>query len=265
MHSWELTDLEFRVLCERHADSHIPPPLTYQGRAESADDYERQKISTWERLRATGDPRFAEMTRVLVRPEVSVRVLSWHDRGRDDPKLWVRARAGRTGAHGYLVVQKPGETIGHSGGYTVMDCGPRGLAEAIVNLLPPGVDAGRAGTIPLVADQVDVMQEYELPRSLVTETADDPEISRSRRFFETPADRTGAITVHQGHSMYGPRGLVEHILVWRDLPGDGRYVIELPAVAPLAVGMGRKWLTKKVDDVIEDMLARTESHWEMRG
>ncbi|MBF6069393.1 ESX secretion-associated protein EspG [Nocardia farcinica] len=263
--TWEFTDLEFRVLCERYGDSRIPEPLTYLARIRYAEDYDRAKFEVWERLRATADPDLREIIPILIRPEVSVRVLTWYDRGRDDPALWVRARGGRTGARGYLVVQKPGETVEHSGGYVIHDCGPRGLAEAIVRLLPPGVEAGRAGSIPVVAEHVDDLESYGGVRSLVTDDRDDSGIARSRRFFETPAERTGAVTVHQGHSRYGPRGIIEHILLWRDLPGDGRYVIELPSAAPMAVGMGRKWLTKKIDDAVETMLDRTESHWELRG
>jgi hypothetical protein len=44
---------------------------------------------------------------------------------------------------------------------------------------------------------------------------------------------------------------------------SGRYVIELPSSAPFAVGMGKKWLATKVEQSIDTMLDRIETHWEL--
>jgi hypothetical protein len=261
--TWEFTDFDFRVLCERYADSHVPEPLTYLARTRYRNDYEREKYEAWERLRSTVDPVIQEVIPVLIHSEVSVRVQGWHDRSRDDPKQWIRARAARSGAQGYIVTQKPGETVSHSGGYTITDCGPRGLAEAVVAVLPPNVEAGRLGSIPIMTDSVDDLERLGGGGSLVTEEVDYSGARRSAEFFDTLATRTGAITIHQGHSKFGPRGILEHILMWRDLPEDGRYVIELPSSAPFAVGMGKKWLATKVEQSIDTMLDRLETHWEL--
>ncbi|MGV9482444.1 hypothetical protein ACWDNR_23850, partial [Gordonia aichiensis] len=39
--------------------------------------------------------------------------------------------------------------------------------------------------------------------------------------------------------MFGSRGMHRDILVWRDLPDDGRYVIGLPNENPVATPMSR--------------------------
>ncbi|MEV0293210.1 ESX secretion-associated protein EspG [Nocardia sp. NPDC050710] len=261
---WEFTDLEFRVLCERFAKSNVPDPLTFMARIPYLDDYEREKYLTWERLQPDLDPVIPDIIPLLYRPDVAIKVLGWYDGDFQAPEKWIRGLAVRSGTQGYLVTQAPGETFMHSSGYTIIDCGPRGLAEAVVRLLPPNIEAGRRGSIPIVTDNLDDLERISSGGSLVTEEVDSSGAGRSAEFFGIPADRTGSITIVQGHSKFGPRGILEHILVWRDLPSDGRYVIELPNGAPMAVGMGKKWLTSKIDNSVETILERIETHWELQ-
>ncbi|MEV0293208.1 ESX secretion-associated protein EspG [Nocardia sp. NPDC050710] len=261
---WEFTDLEFRVLWDRYIDeeSGIPTPLTYTCRTKYLDQYLNEKYRTWERLRDTVDPAIREL--LQARPEVLVRVVGWYDQDRTDPKQWIRLRGIRSGMHGYVISQHPGETVSHSGGYTITECGPRAIAETVVRMLPQ-VEAGRRGSIPIVIDQEGDLEGFRSGGSLVTEEVDYSGARHSEQFLNTPASKTGAITVIQGHSKFGPRGVHRHHLVWRDLPDDGRYLIELPSDAPIAVGIGAGGLVAKINSSIENMLDRMETHWELHG
>ncbi|MFC4377435.1 ESX secretion-associated protein EspG [Nocardia halotolerans] len=258
---WELTDIEFRVLWQRFVGTDLPRPLTFQTRTRLHEDYEQEKYQTWQRLQHTADPALRSVFDVLERPEVYVRLRGWNDRARDDAQYWLKARAARAGANGYLIYQLPGETPTHSGGYTVIDIGPHGLSDAVVDLMP-GVGAAVGGVIPLVGATGSTENGYEQRPSMFFEEADTSIVERSTEFFDRAADRTGTINILQNQSMFGSRGMHRDILVWRDLPADGRYVIELPSENPLATPMSRADLTGKIDASIERMMSRVESHWE---
>ncbi|MFE3542345.1 ESX secretion-associated protein EspG [Nocardia sp. NPDC059177] len=255
---WELTDLEFRVLWQRFVGTDLPRPLTFQTRTRLHEDYEEEKYQTWQRLQHTVDPALRSVFEVLERPEVYVRLRGWKDDERDNAEHWLKARAARAGANGYLIYQLPGETPTHSGGYVVVDVGPHGLADAIVDLMPD-TGAGTGGIIPLVTDTRD---EHEPRASMFFEEADTSIVERSTEFFNRPAERTGTINIRQNQSMFGSRGMHRDILVWRDLPADGRYVIELPNENPTATAISRTDLTDKINASIERMMSRVESHWE---
>lgn len=258
---WRFTDLEFKVLWERYnKTTRMPEPLVFTSRTKYFDDYEREKQEIWDRLRDTVDGPIRDVVEVLARPEVLIKTQGWYDADIQDPAKWIRARAVRSGAQGYLLTQTPGETPMHSGGYTITDCGPHGVAEAIVTTLPK-VEAGRIVSLALPPEWVGGLATELWGRPSVTEHAATYDAGPVERFFGTPAERTGLLTVHQGHSKFGPRGILEHLMVWRDLPGDGRYLIELDS-APMAVGISSRRLAMKVDSLVDSLLRRMESHWE---
>lgn len=258
---WELTDIEFRVLWQRFVGTDLPRPLTFQSTTRLHEDYEEEKYQTWQRLQHTVDPTLRSVFDVLERPEAYVRLRGWKDAARDEAGYWLKARAARAGANGYLIYQLPGETPTHSGGYTVVDIGPYGLADAIVGLMPD-TGAGTGGIIPLVTDTGDAPDDYGHRPSMFFEETDTSIVERSTEFFNRPAERTGTINILQNQSMFGSRGMHRDILVWRDLPADGRYVIELPHENPTATAMSRADLTDKINASIERMMSRVEAHWE---
>ncbi|MFC4124720.1 ESX secretion-associated protein EspG [Nocardia rhizosphaerae] len=257
---WDFTDIEFRVLWQRFVGTDMPRPLTFQTRTRLHEDYEEEKYQTWQRLQHTVDPVLRTVFDVLERPEAYVRLRGWKDDERADAAHWIKARAARRGANGYLVYQHPGETPTHSGGYTIVDCGPHGLAGAIVGLMPQ-TGAGRGGIVPLLASQADAEAE-RAGSSMFFEDADTSVAARNAEFFAVPADRTGTINILQNQSMFGSRGMHRDILVWRDLPDDGRYVIELPSEEPSATPMAPTALIEAINAGIDRMMSRVESHWE---
>ncbi|MFC8042697.1 ESX secretion-associated protein EspG [Nocardia sp. NPDC057353] len=258
---WDLTDLEFAVLWERINGGDLPKPFSYVSRTRGLSAYEREKLLAWERLRHLADDGLRDVFEAMHRPEAYVVVHGWCDHDTRNPAKRVRARAVRSATHGYLLRQLPGETVWHSGGFTIEECGPFGIAEAVVRVLPER-GAGRLGAIPILTDRVDDHERFRsVPDSRVTMPNRESPADRSATFFALPAELTGAITVHQGYSAFGPRGILEQAMLWRDLPGDGRYVIVLDR-APTAMGIGTRRLVALVDAAVERMRDRADSHWE---
>ncbi|MEV0433797.1 ESX secretion-associated protein EspG [Nocardia sp. NPDC050413] len=258
--TWEFTDTEFYVLWQRLVRTAMPRPLTFVTEVEDSNEFEQRKHEAWQRLSDMLDGELHTAIDVLAKPQVYVRLRGWNDRASLDPKYMIKARAARSGARGYLVYQKPGITSWHSSGYTLVECGPHGLTEAILERMP-ALDAGKSGIIPLVGGQVE-QPDFEPRSSLIFDEADTGLATRSAAFFETEAERTGLIEILQNQSMFGSRGMERDILLWRDLPDDGRYVIELPRENPTATPMTRADLADKIDRSIDRLLARVESHWE---
>ncbi|WP_278264892.1 ESX secretion-associated protein EspG [Nocardia sp. AG03] len=262
--TWEFTDIEFQVLWQRLVGTTMPRPLSFVTEVEDALEFEQLEHQAWRGLRDSLDGELRSAIEVLARPHVYVRLRGWHDRATDDPRYAIKARAARVGARGYAVYQKPGRTPWHSAGYIVVDCGPHGLAEAIVGHMPE-VGAGRSGIIALAGGQPEEHAEFAPRPSLIFEEADTGVAASGAAFFETVAERTGLVEILQNQSMFGSRGMLRDILVWRDLPDDGRYVIALPSEEPAAVPMARPDLLAAIDTSVQRMLARVESQWEARA
>lgn len=258
--TWDLTDLELKVLWERRADANLPPPFSFISRTPLLDDYEREKYETWQRLQPMLDEGLSEVIETLIRPEVYVVGYAWCDSDMKNPAKRIRVRAARSGARGYAVTQLPGETVYHSGGFTITEIGPHGLADAVVSALPP-TGAGHRHNIPIMTNNAEELERLRGGVWTVLEEADLSPLLESERFLNAPATTTGIITVHQGHSKFGPRGILEQYMLWRDMPDDGRYVIVLDH-APVANGIGPTQLTALVGTSIEKMLERLETHWE---
>ncbi|MFC3964548.1 ESX secretion-associated protein EspG [Nocardia jiangsuensis] len=259
--SWSFTDVEFKVLWERINRRGLPRPFTFTSRTPLLDDYEREKLAIWERMRPDVDAELRDLFTAIGLPEVYVVVRGWWEDDPDNPENQIRARVVRVGVQGYLLIQQPGETLWHSGGFTIEECGPRGLVDAVLRVLPPS-PAGRTATVPLVLDHADE-HEYHRPEpdSLVTEARSESAADVSARFLAAPGAATGAISVHQGHSAFGPRGILKQDIFWRDMLDDGRYAIVLDQ-APVAMGVDGRRLAGLVDAAVERMLERADAHWE---
>ncbi|MEV0707506.1 ESX secretion-associated protein EspG [Nocardia aurea] len=252
--TWNFTDLEFFVLWERaESDDEVPSPLTFTSRTAGHDDFIREKIRTREVLSAKIDDRdSAEMLDTLAFPDIRVVVDGWGAQDMDDPKGCVRLLAGRKGDIGYLVKQLPGETIWHSSGFVITECSAVNLAKSLVAEMP-ALDAGKLGEIMMPVAERDHEVEHEYGASLVEDSFDEPIAHRSRKFLEAPAITEGIITVVQGRSIFGPRGITRHQIEWRDLVDDGRYAI-IAGVPPRAVGADAVRLTTLINAEIASVI-----------
>ncbi|WP_051026628.1 ESX secretion-associated protein EspG [Nocardia higoensis] len=257
MSSWKLTDLEFKVLCNMHLDGELPEPLTYTSNIRWLDEYERACLATKDDLARRMDREFETIIDAFARPTVVVGAQAWDDGDFDNPQKWVRVHAGRRGSRAYTVVQEPGATLDHAAGFTISSCDPRGMGEAVMALMPAAA-AGTRGPIPIDIEPVSSRPVGGFGYgSMVADDEDDRGFTGSQ-FLDQRSDSTGTIQVVQGRSMYGPRGITRGGRLWRDLPGDGRYVMELHHAAPVAVGMSGAALAEWVDGEIERILERMD-------
>lgn len=256
--NWEFTDVEFRVLTNRFLDGAMPPPLVYTSRTEDDDVYRREL----QEVEAQLDDRLNTLGAVfetLAKPEVVVFVHSWCDSDMDNPDKHIRVHGARRDRRAVMVIEKPAETLWHSGGFTVTECGPEELAGLMVAQLP-ATGTGRGPAVQIVVDPPDRDTDHA-PRPLAFDSFDDPVEARSLAFLSRPADRSGSVRVAQGRSKYGPRGMMAATLVWRDLPDDGRYLIEVDPVEMQAVGVSPQRLAERIEQQVGLVL----QHMEARG
>ncbi|TCJ97140.1 ESX secretion-associated protein EspG [Nocardia alba] len=263
--TWEFTDLEFNLLCEDVRRGELPAPFIFTSRTRLEADYEREKSQVREQLRHRLDHDLDVLASAIAKPDVFVVAHAWNDQDFANPAARIRVHAIRHRARGYVITQRPGETLAHSAGFDAVECDPYSLADTVIGLLPR-CGAGKLADIALSLPDTAPTQERDRPVSSIADDDDDDDLGndhvRSAGFFATPALSTGIIKVLQGRSKYGARGRIETGLLWRDLPDDGRYVIPLDDPAPVASAMSSDRLALWTRDRIEEILTRMESHSE---
>ncbi|MFI6165359.1 ESX secretion-associated protein EspG [Nocardia sp. NPDC051052] len=150
---------------------------------------ERRKRAAWEDLQRRLDGWFDGAIEVLCAPELYVEVSSWDERNMRNSAKGLRVYAARAGALAYVFEQTPGSLTYDTVAFTVTECDPRRLADAVEELLP-------------------------------------------------------------------------RVEVWRDVAGDGRYVMSLDE-PPFAVGTNRRMLVERIQKDIDNLMQRLETHWEL--
>ncbi|WP_067695735.1 ESX secretion-associated protein EspG [Nocardia jejuensis] len=258
--NWEFTDVEFKVLCNRYLDEWVPVPLAYTSRTRYLDDYERELADVEAQLGDRLDSSIGAVFETIRNPEVFVISSGWCDSDTDNPEKRFRAHGARRGRRAVMVTQKPGETVYHSGGFTLTECDPEDLPGLLVAQLP-AAEAARGSAVPIVVEPPE-RDPYEVKQSMAFDSFDDSSETRSLAFLSKPAEWTGFVRVLQGRSIYGPRGVMETTMLWRDLPDDGRYLIELDEPEMRAVGVSASKLADRiqyrVERVLDHMAARGE-------
>lgn len=233
--TWRLTDLEFVVLWEDSVDDFLPSPFVFTSRTPLWDDYLREKRQTRERLAASGDASLREAVAMLARPDIRIEAGGWDPRNPADPAAVLRVIAARRGPRGVLATQLPGETVRHSGGYTFTECDALALADVVAAALPAAEAGCRAQVVLAELDTHDEM-DYTYGRSDILAPADARPRERTAAFLDAPVTGVGLISVVQGRSKFGPRGMIRRELAWRDLENDGRYAI-VDGTPPVALAV----------------------------
>lgn len=231
LRSWSFTDLEFLVLWEQLGEEFLPDPLTFTSRTRWWNDHLANKARAREHLQGR-DPDFGEVLHALRRPDVRVEVHGWDGRDRAVAEASIRLYAVQSGEAGFLVTQKPGESVRHSAGFTVTEHWATELAEAVVASLPDtAAGCGRDVVLAEAEDTEDI--DFGFGLSPAHESLEGTVVDRAADFLAVPAPSMGTIDIVQGRSRFGPRGITRHRIEWRDLEDDGRYVItgEHPPVA----------------------------------
>ncbi len=257
---WDFTGLEFQVLCERFRDGALPTPLFYTLDEEmTLDESAVLKNRAWGELRARWDPAWDLMIEVMCSPDLFIRLRGWDEQDMDNGKKRLYMHFARSGAQAFKFEQKPGKSFWHTDGFVVTECDPRGLAAAVVRSLP-AVEAGRSASVPVVTDP----QEYSRHTGssmFRDDDDDDAPVIRSRKFWETRATLTGTVLIAQGRSKYGPRGIHETKMLWRDVVNDGRYVMAMDD-SPVAMATGPKRFAERIQTDIDNLMQRLDTHWE---
>ncbi|WP_067819141.1 ESX secretion-associated protein EspG [Nocardia inohanensis] len=256
---WEFTDLEFRVLTNRYVEGWMPTPLMYTCRTDDSAEYDRQLAETDELLRDRLGPSVATLFDTIHRPEVIIVSHTWCDDDMTNPEKRIRVHGALRDRRACMITQKPGETIYHSGGFTITECDPEELPRLIVAELP-AAEPGRGPVVPIVTEQPPREPRYG-SRSMAFDSFDDTVEATSLAFLSRRADWTGTIRVLQSRSKYGPRGVMETTMLWRDVADDGRYLIELGEPELKAVGIGSDRLTRRIEERVE----KVRRHMEARG
>ncbi|MFC8045682.1 ESX secretion-associated protein EspG [Nocardia sp. NPDC057353] len=259
---WNFTDLEFVVLCTRYRGGELPNPFTFTSRIEYENPFEAEVGRIMRAFGSRFDPDLEDLADTISKPDVMVVLQAWDDRDFENPKERSRVLGIRRRARGFLITQRPGETLYHSDGFDVEECSPHALADAVVAHMAV-LEAGREPPVPLPATAPPDTGDDDLFGSMVSDN-EDPDLSdafRAAAFFGTEASRSGLLQVLQGRSKFGPRGRTESVLLWWDMPADGRYVMHV-SDAPVAVGMGSDALVSWVNEQVGDVMERLDRHRE---
>ncbi|WP_040790948.1 ESX secretion-associated protein EspG [Nocardia paucivorans] len=218
---WKLTDLEFAVLWRDLREVLLPAPFTYTLRVGSNAEGERRFQHTREHLAAIDFYGLDDTLDVVAKPDLRIILHSWDPRAPDDPETHVRLHAVRRSDRTYLLEQLPGETVRHSGGFTITECGYLEVADLMAARLPERQPGG--------------LSEIVLPReteslagfgqSPVRRPHEDAASLATARFRRTPQVRIGAVEVRQGICRHGPKYRARSGFWLLDLEDDGRYIV----------------------------------------
>ncbi|MEU1429299.1 ESX secretion-associated protein EspG [Nocardia sp. NPDC005746] len=233
--SWRFTEAEFYVLWRDRTEEELPEPFMFSSAAETTDEFENELGDARKELSRKLRGDFEAVFDAISKPDLYLTFYGWDERDRWGTTSLKRLRATRKGAKGYLITQLPGETYWIRGGYVVEECDPLRLSDAIV-AAAPSAERGVRGDIPLTSSDDDLDHDYG--RSAIAARSENA-VTAGEAFLNAPMTAVGEIAVVQGSSVFGPRGIARHKLLFRDLEDDGRYVmVENPAQA-LAVDQTR--------------------------
>ncbi|MEU0540316.1 ESX secretion-associated protein EspG [Nocardia sp. NPDC005978] len=248
---WRFTEAEFYVLCLDRAGEEPPAPFIFTSSTRTPADFEIELREARESLsqKATGD--FSTFVDAMTNPDLYLFAYGSSEDDRWGVDSLVCVRAVRKGPKGYVITQLPGATFWRRGGYTVAECDPLRLSDAIVDAMPDA-ERGRRGDHELA--DVEGELDHEFGRSAVAVQTDSV-AARAAAFMAVPSTTSGEIHIVQGASIYGPRGLVRHRVVFHDLENDGRYAVTEEPARALAVDSSRfvSVLNSRIADVIRNI------------
>lgn len=234
---WEFTDLEFKVFCDEYRRGRLPKPFTFTSRIRSAVEYSAEYERVRRSLLGAADAAFAAMAGALSRPDVIVVARGWDERNPQDAQSCTYVHAVRQDSRCYVIRQQMGETTDHSVGFDIAECSSPQLSEIVVGYLP----AMGAGARPQF--------------TVDSRTGAPPAAS----FFGTAATGTGYLRILQSRLHFQVSGILQTSAVWRDLPGDGRYLIRSDGSRSTVTGMDRQQLSGWLDGWIDRIVDRLET------
>ncbi|GAB4583211.1 ESX secretion-associated protein EspG [Nocardia sp. IFM 10818] len=232
---WKFTEAEFYVLWMDQAGEEPPQPFMFTSATRTPADFHTELREARESLSHKLGGDFAMVFDAMANPDLFLTAYGWSEQDEWDTDSMVRVRATRKGPKGYLITQLPGATYWRRGGYTVVECDPIALADAVVDAMPTA-ERGSRGDIGLASPEQDLDHDYG--RSVIA-AAPDTTVAKSKEFLKAPATTAGEVHIVQGRSVFGPRGITRHLVRFRDLEDDGRYAITEDPAQALAVDRAR--------------------------
>ncbi|MBU3067730.1 ESX secretion-associated protein EspG [Nocardia sp. NEAU-G5] len=244
--AWSFTDFGWNTLWDSVHHDWLPAPLIYTERMTDEHEYRAEKQRVLDRLRTLNDLELRSIVDALGGPDIRIEVQGYDGQDMEDPEGCIRVLGARRAGLAAVVVQRPGETIWHSGGYDLAECEVPELAAVVVAALPE-MPAGELGEVVVPgASAEDVDYEYGLSPVYI---GDDSAAQRYRAFTRAGFDTVGRLDIVQARSKFGVRGTTRHRLEWRDRRGDGRYAI-LPGDPAIAKPVDARGLVDLINDRI---------------
>ncbi|UGT59999.1 ESX secretion-associated protein EspG [Nocardia asteroides] len=249
---WELSPVEFTGLWAARRESvpepffHLPEPGSTWGAGR------RRRAEAVAEVRARLGGVIDDVLDAVTRPDIRLVVSGMSGTDPAEPAARLRMLATRTGDRGFLITQLPGRSGSEAAGYTITEQDVLELG-AVVTAALPDREAGRKPGFVYSAPVDRGDHDYDDRRSLVRDTAADPAAGRSAEFERARLDQVGSITVQQGSSRFGPRGISTVHLYWRDLTDDGRYAV-VPGRPMTVVPADRPRMTGLVDAGIAEIV-----------
>ncbi|MFF3224965.1 ESX secretion-associated protein EspG [Nocardia suismassiliense] len=249
--TWDFTDLEFAAAWDATQADLVPEPLVYTSSTEFYDDARAAMREAWARVRSRWGHELEEILAAIARPDIRLIVRGLDGQDPRNPKGVVRMLAARKGEVAYVITQKPGRTFWHAEGFTLTEHEVLSLGDTVAAALPK-VPAGKQSDFVLVEPRAADEFDYSYGRSKIQDFEDAVD-SRSEAFNKADATLDGTIVVQQGHSRFGPRGITNMYMRWRDLVDDGRYVI-MPGNPTMVVAADTKRLGALINSHIAEVV-----------
>ncbi|PXX66587.1 ESAT-6 protein secretion system EspG family protein [Nocardia tenerifensis] len=221
--TWDFTDLEFAAAWDATQADLVPEPFVYTSETKYYDDAREAMRQAWGDVLSRWGAEVTEILAAVAMPDIRLIIRGLDGQDPLNPKKIVRMLATRKGDYAYLITQKPGRTFWHAGGFTISEHEVLSLGDTVAAALPKA-EAGRQSDFVLVQPRAEEEFDYSYGRSRIQDF-DDGVDRRSAEFNNATVDLDGTITVQQGYSRFGPRGITNMYLRWCDLVDDGRYVV----------------------------------------
>jgi hypothetical protein len=252
---WTLADLEFAAVWQQRNDRIVVAPFGFLSTISSWDRFNSELVDARLRLSGQLGDSFESMLGVLERPDlcVEVRGLVWAD---DERSASLKVLVARRGDAAFLVRQTRSEDARYYHVFHIAECGITALSDTVLRELPDHVGPGALSDIVLPADDgaaVADRLDHSYRRSVVRDRSSTSVRGRASRFLAAPVTSNGVIEVVQGRSKFGPGSLTRHRLEWRDLAGDGRYVVT-EGNPPTAVAVTARRFAELIDQRIIEVI-----------
>ncbi|QNG18221.1 ESX secretion-associated protein EspG [Rhodococcus triatomae] len=210
MGHWGLTADQFAALWHGTGQDRLPYPVRVVSDALTAAEYETCRRVDRERFGGPAHDLLEAALLILAEPELRIEVA-----GRYGPdRVPIRMLGAMSRGHGVVAVQQP-DVDGRSGPVVLRGCEPYDLVRQLVSQIPD-VDAGGARPVA-------VPRRGSSPAGATRGAQDDAHV---RREFEAVVNRPdfgqGVVTVVRGSRLSGRR---VGGAAWRDIVGDGRYLV----------------------------------------